>query len=136
MSANTVDDELDKLERSCDELLELSRAHQGAVDSGDLDLLNKLLQQRGDLLSDVNLRALGQRAGALRPGAQTGALATRQSLILAKLRDLLRIDEDNRRVLQVRLDEVREQLATMSRGRKVHSASVLSSSGDVLPSLE
>lgn len=118
MSANTVSDELEKLDKTCDELLELSRAHQRAVASGDLDLLNRLLEQRGRLISCLDLKRAGLAAGSLRIGAQAGPSATRQSLVLAKLRELLRMDEESKRELQIRVDEVKTQLAGMSRGRQ------------------
>jgi len=121
MSADIVSDDLEKLSETCDELLELSRAHQLAVASGELDLLNTILDQRDRLISGLDLKRAGLMAGSLRIGAQAGSFATKQSLVLAKLREVLRMDEESKSDLQGHVDDVKTQLAAMSRGRQALS---------------
>lgn len=110
MGADRTDDEMDELGRTCDALVELSRAHSVALASGDLDLVNRLLDERGRLLSGLNLKNLG--AGA-------GPLSAMQSQLLSQLREVLRIDDENKRVLQTRLKEIRDRIDTMGIGRQV-----------------
>ncbi|MDA8189257.1 MAG: flagellar protein FliT [Dehalococcoidales bacterium] len=116
MKTEATSEELDRVMRTCDELLQLSLAQCDAIAADDVDLLNRLIEQREGLISSLDLKAVDFNWSGFQAGANAG-LTAKRSLVLEKLRELLRIDTENREALETRAAEVRAQLATVTRGR-------------------
>lgn len=111
-------EELDRAICTCDELLRVSRAQETALAEDGIDRFNDLIERRSQLISSLDLKRIGFSVRTVRDVADAHEISVRRSLILEKMRDLLRIDEANRKVLEARMAQAKTELATMARGRR------------------
>ncbi len=110
VGADTAKDQMDDMGGTCDALVELSRSLGAALTIGDLDLVNRLLNERGRVLSRLDSNDLS---------SGTGPRSTMKSQLLSRIREVLRIDEETELVLKARLRETRDRIDTMGIGRQV-----------------
>lgn len=111
-------EELDRAICTCDELLRVSRAQEIALADDSMDRFNDLIERRSQLISSLDLKAIGFNVRTVGGVANAHDISAKRSLILEKMRDLLRIDEANRKVLEARMAQAKTELATMARGRR------------------
>lgn len=110
--------ELDRILGTFDELLALSRMQSKTIGDGEIELLNGLLERRSALIGSLNLQALECRFVRAGNGMDSGSLQRKRALAVEKLRELLRMDEDNRDALRVCLTQVGSRLAAMHNERQ------------------
>lgn len=118
MDAIEIDAELDLILGACDELLALSRMQSKVIAEGEIELLDGLLERRGGLINSLNLQALEFRFVRTGNNTDTGYLERKRAIAVEKLRELLRMDEDNRDALRVCLAQVGSRLAAMHNERQ------------------
>ncbi|MCL5958017.1 MAG: flagellar protein FliT [Chloroflexi bacterium] len=116
MKTESDEMDLDAAIHICDELLRLAEAQRQAIGEDDVDRVNQLLDRRNELILSLDLEA------ARNPNTNLSAVgnqvSSKQSLAVEKLKQLLHFDEENRKALQIRLAEVRDQLSAVNRGRR------------------
>ncbi len=113
---------LDKVDRAidtCNELLRLTLAQHKAIADENLEQLAEIIERREDVISSLHL--LGADLFADNAEAGVELLTIRQSAVRDKLDEVLRVDEECRKELQVKLADTKAQLTAVSRGRQALS---------------
>lgn len=113
MNGEATDEALDRMIRTCEELLRIARDQRAAIAEDNADRLGELLDEREKLIWSLDVEVGNFEDATGTPAVVVG----KRGLFLAKLRDLLRADDENRRALEWRLMEIKFQMASVGRGR-------------------
>jgi len=121
---DTLTDRLERQLATLERLDALATRQEWLIDEGDADDILALLAERQMLVSD--LVELGGRieadVEALMPGERTDRVADLLDQIAGRAERIAARDEEHRRRLEARRDELATEMAAVGRGRKALAA--------------
>lgn len=110
---------MDRAIGTYNELLRLTLAQHKAIADENLEQLAEIIERREDVISSLHL--LGADIYADDAEASAELLTIRRSAVRDKLNEVLRVDEECRKELQVKLADTKAQLTAVNRGRQALS---------------
>ncbi len=106
---------LDKALEICDKLLQVAIDQRTAIMEENVGRLMEMVDERDRLVSSLDFQTT---IIAQDGGVGTGRVDGKRSMIVQKIRELISIDEENKKVLQARLEEMKAQFSAIARGRQ------------------
>jgi len=111
-------EESDRIAQICAELLRLSRAQSEAIADDNVDRFIELLDRRANLISLLASEIADLTARENSEGDHSCCQEPSRFQSLRMLREIVRLDEENRRAIESRMVQLKSQLIEMGRGAR------------------